>query len=293
MKHHIDPKIDCVFKALLGAEENCNLLINFLNSILSKDLSVPIVWVDILNPYNDKEFINDKLSVVDVKAKDSQERIYQIEIQMSINRYLPERIIYNWTDIYSQQLQSGHDYHQLMPTYSIWLMAENVVKGDDSYLHQYKLSDGNGNVLVEHGGIWILELKKFNDKAIESDKQIWLKFFKDGEALDEEKLPEWMNTKEMRQAMGTLKLFSEKEMNYHAYQARQNFFREQRTIQWEIEQVREEKQAALKVIEEALKIKEAALQEKNAALQEKDAALQERDAVLKENERLRALLGKH
>ncbi|MDP4028260.1 MAG: PD-(D/E)XK nuclease family transposase [Gallionella sp.] len=32
MLHAIDPKIDCVFKALLGNEENRNLLIHFLNA---------------------------------------------------------------------------------------------------------------------------------------------------------------------------------------------------------------------------------------------------------------------
>ena len=57
MKHQIDPKIDCVFKALLGAEDNRNLLVHFLNAILSADLSTPIATVDILNPYNDKEFV--------------------------------------------------------------------------------------------------------------------------------------------------------------------------------------------------------------------------------------------
>ena len=81
MKHRIDPKIDCVFKALLGSVENRNLLIHFLNAILTSDLSAPIIEVEILNPYNDKEFLDDKLSVVDVKAKDSDGRLYQIEIQ--------------------------------------------------------------------------------------------------------------------------------------------------------------------------------------------------------------------
>ena len=73
MKHRIDPKIDCVFKALLGSEENRNLLIHFLNAILTSDLTVPITGAEILNPYNDKEFLDDKLSVVDVKAKDRAE----------------------------------------------------------------------------------------------------------------------------------------------------------------------------------------------------------------------------
>jgi len=31
MKHPIDPKVDCVFKALLGTQENANLLISFNN----------------------------------------------------------------------------------------------------------------------------------------------------------------------------------------------------------------------------------------------------------------------
>jgi hypothetical protein len=36
--------------------------------------------------------------------------------------------------------------------------------------------------------------------------------------------------------MKTLKLFSDKERDYHAYQARQNYLREQRTIQIEREE---------------------------------------------------------
>ncbi len=40
MKHRIDPKVDCVFKAVLGSEENRNLLAHFLNAVLGADLSV-------------------------------------------------------------------------------------------------------------------------------------------------------------------------------------------------------------------------------------------------------------
>ncbi len=73
MKHAIDPKIDCVFKALLGSEENCALLVHFLNAILGADLPRPIMSVEILNPYNEREHLNDKLSIVDVKARDDQD----------------------------------------------------------------------------------------------------------------------------------------------------------------------------------------------------------------------------
>ena len=48
MRHPIDPKVDCVFKALLGAESNRDLLIHFLNAILGAELPRPITAVEIL-----------------------------------------------------------------------------------------------------------------------------------------------------------------------------------------------------------------------------------------------------
>jgi predicted transposase/invertase (TIGR01784 family) len=72
MQHLIDPKIDCVFKALLGAEENRGLLMHFINAVLADELRAPITDVEILNPYNEKEFFDDKLSILDVKARDDQ-----------------------------------------------------------------------------------------------------------------------------------------------------------------------------------------------------------------------------
>jgi hypothetical protein len=46
MRHPIDPKIDFVFKALLGAEGNRRLLIHFLNAVLGGDLPAPIIGVE-------------------------------------------------------------------------------------------------------------------------------------------------------------------------------------------------------------------------------------------------------
>ena len=40
MKHKINPTVDCVFKAILGSEENKNLLIHFLNAVLEPDSKI-------------------------------------------------------------------------------------------------------------------------------------------------------------------------------------------------------------------------------------------------------------
>ena len=273
MKHQIDPKIDCVFKALLGAEDNSNLLVHFLNAIIGSDLAAPLASVDILNPYNDKEYLEDKLSIVDVKARDVNGNIYQIEIQLVNFANLPERILYNWADIYSQQLQQGEGYYQLRPTYSIWLLAENLIKDDTDYIHTYKVRDNKGRTLNNHCGIWLLELQKFTAQHVENEQQRWVRFFKEGEQLnDETDLPDWMTTTEMRQAMSTLKQFSDKDQDYHAYQARQNYLREQLTIQHELDEERKAKNEAVKEKEAALKI-----------IQEKDLELEQLKALLAKN----------
>ena len=182
-----------------------------------------------------------------------------------------------------------------------------------------------GRTLLEHGGISLFELSKFAAGAVETEEQRWLKFFKDGERLDADQLPDWMQTTEMRQAMSTVKQFSEKERAYDAYQARQNYLRVQSAIyrhQQELEEALAQERAAREDVmgqmETALRqieaerlakeaerqAKEAERQAKEAALldteaerlaketecQAKEAALQDKAAALAEVARLQALL---
>jgi predicted transposase/invertase (TIGR01784 family) len=220
---------------------------------------------------------------LDIKARDSHDRLYQIEIQLTSYAHLPSRIIYNWADIYSQQLKSGQEYHELRPTYSIWLLAENLLVDDNVYVHHYKMRDEQGQTLTPHGGIWLLELKKFNANQVETEDQRWLKFFKDGERLNDEALPDWMITQEMKQAMSTLSTFSEKDQQYYQYQARQEYLREQRTIQSELELAN--KREAL-----ALHEKKVAEQEMKAAMLREEETKEQVILALAEVERLKALL---
>ena len=105
----------------------------------------------------------------------------------------------------------------------------------------------------------LFELSKFAATEVATEEQRWLKFFVEGERLDPAHLPVWMNTPEIHQAMSTVQDFSEKERAYHAYQARQNYLRQQKTIQRRIDELTAE--AARERAD-----KEAALAEKEAAL---------------------------
>jgi type VI protein secretion system component VasF len=87
-----------------------------------------------------------------------------------------------------------------------------------------------------------------------------------------------MITRKMKQAMSTLSTFSEKDQHYYQYQARQEYLREQRTIQHKLEQAR---RALLH-----------ASQREELALQEKQSAQQREELALAEIERLKSLLAK-
>jgi predicted transposase/invertase (TIGR01784 family) len=287
MRHPIDPKIDCVFKALLGAEANRDLLVHFLNAMLGDELRAPVVDVVILNPYNEREFLDDKLSVVDVKARDATGCLYQIEIQLLNLPELPARILYGWADLYSAQLASGEDYLELKPTYAIWLLGETLLPEAPGYAHRYRFCDAEGRALIEHGGIALFELPKFAsaqvETRVETEAERWLKFFVEGEHLDPDNPPAWMNTPEMKQAMSTVRDFSEKERAYHAYQARQNYLRQQKTIQRHIDALTAETERARAETE-----RERAEKEQERAEKERERA--EKEAALAEIERLKAQL---
>ncbi|QVL49801.1 MAG: PD-(D/E)XK nuclease family transposase [Thiocapsa sp.] len=118
---------------------------------------------------------------------------------------------------------------------------------------------------------------------VETDAERWLKFLKDGEHLNPEHLPEWMQHPIMRQAMSILSRFSEKERDYHRYQSRQEALRVQRTIQ----RVLDEARAATEAERQA---KEAERQAKEAARAGEQAAREGEQAALAEVARLKALL---
>ncbi|MCP4400654.1 MAG: hypothetical protein GY801_25555 [bacterium] len=87
------PQRACHFVILFQRDD----FIRFLNAILRRTGTRRIVEVAIANPYNEREFQQGKLSIVDVKAIDKAGHQYQIEVQRAIHAGLAERIRWRFT----------------------------------------------------------------------------------------------------------------------------------------------------------------------------------------------------
>ena len=83
MKPGIDPKVDLIFRILFGVQANLELLLSLLNAVLGLQGDDRLNWIEIRNPYNDKEKFDGKLSILDIKARDKRGRQYNIEMQMT------------------------------------------------------------------------------------------------------------------------------------------------------------------------------------------------------------------
>ena len=90
----INPTSDIFVLYLRGSRENEDLLLSFINAVLTDADFKPIVSVEVKNPFSLKKFVADKMSILDVKAVDSTGNIYDIEIQQAGSSSYKNRALY-------------------------------------------------------------------------------------------------------------------------------------------------------------------------------------------------------
>ena len=116
----IIPIVDFAFAKVFMTPSNKVALIALLNAILV--LRARIVDITLLNPFNYKDFADDNLSILDVKAVDADGRIFSVEMQLTVHAGLMKRILYYGCESYVDQLREGEDYSSLRPVYAICII---------------------------------------------------------------------------------------------------------------------------------------------------------------------------
>ena len=183
---------------------------------------------------SDKMTLDDKLSILDIRARDERGRLYNVEMQMVATASLTQRFLYYWSKLYSQQLSEGDDYSRLCPTISICFVNGNVFPGRDVCHSRFRLLDQDGRLcLTEDLAIHVIEIPKFNRRLSELQEPLdfWLYFLKNGVELDADALPTPLNKPEICRAMEVLKMLSQNDMERELYEGRLKEKRDRQTLE--------------------------------------------------------------
>jgi len=189
----INPKTDFAFKKIFGSEQNPEILISFLNSLLYGG-QPRITSLEIINPYLAPKIQGIKDTFLDVKAKLTDETTVIIEMQVLNLAGFEKRILYNAAKAYSIQLETGDDYTLLNPVIALTLtdfeMFENLPQVISNFVLKEKkvLTDYPINDLE----LVFVELPKFTKELdeLETLADKWIYFIKSARGL--ETIPETM-----------------------------------------------------------------------------------------------------
>lgn len=211
------PKIGIVFKKIFGIEENTDLLISFINSILGAEDQVSDVTL--LNPYNPKNFGNENLLILDIKATNQDGKIFNMEIQILHEADYDQRDLYDWAQKYTEKLQIAEDYSKLSKAIGIHILNITSVFGTKKYHHVFHITEQETGLLdFKDLELHTIELNKFssnyNEKLadillkVKNPLDMWLAFLTRNDLLMLDKLPREFNDNNLKKAINVLSLMN-------------------------------------------------------------------------------------
>ena len=182
----INPRVDFAFRKLFGSEENKDILISFINSVVSEQDQVESL--ELLNPYNFKNFKRDKSSVLDVKAKGVDGKLFNVEMQIIDQHNYDKRSLYYWARLYSGQIGSGEKYLDLNKTISINVLNFNFLPETEYHNIYHIYNDKTQTKFSDQFELHFIELKKYNEQ-FSTVLDRWVNFLQRAEGYSQANLP--------------------------------------------------------------------------------------------------------
>ena len=178
-----------------------------------------------LNPFNPKESVDDKLSVLDVKARDQSGWQFNIEMQMLPHAYFRQRIVYYLSRFHQQQIKEGDKYSKLQPTISVVFLNEVQHPEVPDYHLLFRLLEVTHHFPYSKDlELHLFELPKFTKTETELTSSlildIWLYFLRHAEKMDSEAMPKALSNPVIAQAVKELLVLSQTDIERERYEAR-------------------------------------------------------------------------
>jgi predicted transposase/invertase (TIGR01784 family) len=223
MKLGIKATVDIVFKKVFGSADHPQVTLSFLNAILKHLDLDPACEAVVENPFLLADFEHGRDVVVDIKATDSHQRQYQIEMQVQEHAGLPERMLYGFARLVSSQMVKGQAWTSLRPTIAIWIIDQPFLP-EGLWFEAYRLQGEAVPVpLYGEGIIVVIDLPAWRSQAapgdlsdpvcwdtMKTELDIWLGVLLASDQLDIDELPPALSVNEFKEAMEIMSVFTYK-----------------------------------------------------------------------------------
>ena len=202
---YLDPKADLTFKRVFG--EHPDLVMSLLNALLPLEPEQEIIDIE----YLPAEIVPDnplrKNSIVDVRCRDKEGRLFIVEMQMIWSPEFKQRVLFNASKAYVRQLSTGEQYELLQPVYSLNLVNEVFEPSLDGYYHYYRMvHEEHSDRIINGLHLVFVELPKFVPHTYKEKKMhvLWLRYLTEINEKTREVPEELLASPEIKKAVTAL-----------------------------------------------------------------------------------------
>lgn len=208
-KKVLKPTNDFVFKKIFGSVGSERITTSLLEAILKIDITA----IDLdKNPITEKDVLNDKMGIMDIRVEINNKIDADIEMQMIDQGNIEIRLMRYVSKIFIRGLKAGENYLDAKESIAILIANFEIEKHKNvkKILTEYEMREKNyGNiVLTDKIKVYILELPKIERiKSKDESLNLWIKFMKDLEVKK-------MVDKEDKELEETIQAIQEAEKKY-------------------------------------------------------------------------------
>ena len=225
----LDPKIDYVFKRIFGYIGNEEITKGLISSIIQKEISN--IELD-NNPILEKDLLDDKVGILDIRAKIENRINCNIEIQIVDRKNIEKRILYYWSKLYNMNIKAGKDYENLEKVIVILITDYEIdsLKEIKKYETKWNIREEEYQkvILTEVMEFYIIEIpkyEKYKEKTENEKLNKWIKFIKEPGGI------EMGDDKEIKKAKEVLEEISQDKRERYLAELREKYILDQKAIE--------------------------------------------------------------
>ena len=179
----LDPLDDYIFLKVMGEKGDEVQLLGFLNAALGRSGNDRLVSVEIIENKNlTPEFLGDKASVLDVRAKLQDGTRVNIEVQLRNQGNFEKRSLFYWSREYAKGIEKGNDYIKLSPVVCINIIDFPMLETENFHTIFHLREDKESHLvltdMLEIHFIDMVKWGKLGEKDIVNDPlHRWLTYF--------------------------------------------------------------------------------------------------------------------